>query len=58
MKDLKFHIERLENQEDIPYDLLKEIQGIEKDYFIDNYKQPIFENGIQCKHLIILVKRL
>ncbi|NMM47679.1 GNAT family N-acetyltransferase [Flammeovirgaceae bacterium KN852] len=35
-----------------------EIDRIKKNYFTDNYEEPIFENGIQCKHLIILEKEL
>lgn len=35
-----------------------EISRIEKDFFINNYNEPIFENGIQCKHMIILEKNL
>jgi len=30
------------------------IAGIKKDYFIKNYKKPIFENGMQCKDMIML----
>jgi aminoglycoside 6'-N-acetyltransferase I len=29
-----------------------------KDFFIDNYDEPIFENGIQCKDMIVLSKTL
>ena len=28
--------------------------GIKKDYFIQNYPEPIFENGVQCRDMIIL----
>ncbi|MDN5201872.1 GNAT family N-acetyltransferase [Fulvivirgaceae bacterium BMA10] len=31
-----------------------EIHAIEKNFFLDNYIEPIFENGIQCKHLVKL----
>lgn len=31
-----------------------EIEGIKRNFFIDNYPQPIFENGIACKHMIML----
>lgn len=31
-----------------------EMIEIVPDYFIENYPEPIFENGIQCKHQIIL----
>ncbi len=35
-----------------------EMKRIKKDFFIKNYSKPIFENGIQCKHMIILEKDL
>jgi ribosomal protein S18 acetylase RimI-like enzyme len=35
-----------------------EINEIVKDYFINNYEEHFFENGIQCKHRIILKKKL
>ena len=35
----------------------KQIQ-IEENYFLMNYDQPIFENGIQCKDRIVLEKVL
>jgi len=35
-----------------------EIDRIEKDFFIKHYEKPIFENEIQCKHMIILKKKL
>lgn len=35
-----------------------EICEFRRNYFVNNYEEPIFENGIQCKHLIMLVKRL
>ena len=35
-----------------------EMCEIQKDYFIKNYTEPIFENGIQCKHMVILEKIL
>ena len=35
-----------------------EIDHIEKDYFLYNYHNPFFENGIQCKHKVVLVKQL
>ncbi|MCX2745317.1 GNAT family N-acetyltransferase [Mangrovivirga sp. M17] len=34
------------------------IKEIDRDFFIRNYTEPIFENGIQCKHKIILEKDL
>lgn len=30
------------------------ITGIEQDFFIRNYEQPIFENGIQCRDMVRL----
>lgn len=35
-----------------------EMCRIEEDFFIKNYTEPIFENGIQCKHKVILEKNL
>ncbi|AFD07183.1 GNAT family N-acetyltransferase [Solitalea canadensis] len=35
-----------------------EIVEIRKNFFLDNYNEPIFENGIQCKHMIVLIKNL
>jgi len=35
-----------------------EITGIKHNFFADNYPEPIFENGIQCKHMIMLAKPL
>jgi len=35
-----------------------EIVGIKKDYFMLHYQEPIYENGIQCKHLVMLEKWL
>lgn len=34
------------------------ITGIKTDFFTQNYKEPIFENGIECKDLLILAKDL
>lgn len=31
-----------------------EIDDIKRRFFIDNFPEPIFENGIQLKHMIIL----
>lgn len=28
--------------------------GVERDFFINNYDEPIFENGIQCVDMIRL----
>lgn len=35
-----------------------EIDGIKKNFFLKHYDELLFENGIQCKHLIWLVKSL
>jgi len=35
-----------------------EMTEIIKNFFVDNYEEPIFENGLQCKHMIILTKDL
>jgi ribosomal protein S18 acetylase RimI-like enzyme len=35
-----------------------EITGIKKNFFLDNYSEPIYENGIQCKHMLMLTKQL
>ncbi|MNE59655.1 putative N-acetyltransferase YvbK [compost metagenome] len=35
-----------------------EIASIKKNFFLENYPDPIFENGIQCKHMIIPAKNL
>ncbi|NSL87597.1 GNAT family N-acetyltransferase [Chitinophaga sp. Mgbs1] len=35
-----------------------EITAIRKNFFLDHYPAPIFENGIQCKHMIMLEKQL
>ena len=35
-----------------------EMCEIQKNFFIKNYTEPIFENGIQCKHKVILEKVL
>lgn len=35
-----------------------EMKKLEKDYFLKYYNEPIYENGIQCKHLIMLEKKL
>ena len=35
-----------------------EISHLEKNFFIKNYEEPIFENGIPCKHMIVLEKKL
>ena len=35
-----------------------EITAVRKDYFMLHYQEPIYENGIQCKHLVMLEKYL
>ncbi|MFX1706640.1 GNAT family N-acetyltransferase [Chitinophaga sp. CC14] len=35
-----------------------EITAIRKNYFTTHYPEPIYENGIQCRHLIVLEKSL
>ncbi|WP_342506905.1 GNAT family N-acetyltransferase [Sporosarcina sp. FSL K6-2383] len=34
------------------------VEGVIKDFFIDNYKEAIFENGIQCRDMIRLARGL
>jgi len=34
-----------------------EMCEILKDFFVKNYSEPIFENGIQCKHMVVLEKK-
>ncbi len=34
-----------------------EITSIKKNFFVDNYPAPVFENGILCKHMIMLEKQ-
>jgi ribosomal protein S18 acetylase RimI-like enzyme len=35
-----------------------DISEIRHNFFLDNYPEPIFENGIQCRHMIMLKKQL
>lgn len=35
-----------------------EISELKKDFFEANYKEPIYENGIQAKHMLTLIKQL
>lgn len=35
-----------------------EIAEIKHRFFLEHYSEPIFENGIQCKHMIVLKKDL
>lgn len=35
-----------------------ELSEIKRDFFLQNYAEPIFENGIQAKHMVVLEKIL
>jgi len=35
-----------------------EILATKENFFTDHYPEPIYENGIQCKHMILLQKQL
>ncbi len=35
-----------------------ELTEIKKNFFVDHYTEPIFENGIQAKHMLVLEKVL
>ena len=35
-----------------------DIDLIKKDYFVENYPRPLFDNGIRCRHMIVLTKYL
>jgi aminoglycoside 6'-N-acetyltransferase I len=35
-----------------------EITSIKMNFFVDHYPEPIFENGILCKHMLMLEKQL
>jgi len=35
-----------------------DLKEVEYDYFVHNYKDPIFENGVQCRHQLIMEKEL
>jgi aminoglycoside 6'-N-acetyltransferase I len=35
-----------------------EITEIKRNFFTDNYVEPIYENGIQAKHMLVLTKQL
>ena len=35
-----------------------ELSALKMDFFIYNYTEPIYENGIQCKHMLMLKKVL
>ena len=35
-----------------------EITEIKRNFFTDNYAEPIYENGIQAKHMLVLTRHL
>ena len=35
-----------------------EMNRLERNFFVDHYDEPIFENGIQCKHKVVFQKTL
>lgn len=35
-----------------------ELTELRKNFFLDLYSEPIFENGIQCKHMLVFRKEL
>ena len=35
-----------------------DIERIKKNFIIENYAEPLFDNGIQCRHMIVLTKYL
>lgn len=35
-----------------------DLMGIDRDYFVRTYAEPIWENGVQCRHMLMLEKRL
>ena len=35
-----------------------DIDLIKKNFIIENYPEPLFDNGIQCRHMIVLTKYL
>ena len=35
-----------------------DIDLIKKNFFVENYPKPLFDNGIQCRHMIVLTKYL
>ncbi len=35
-----------------------EITGIKRDFFTVNYAEPVYENGIQAKHMLVLTRKL
>ena len=35
-----------------------DLKELDRDYSVHNYPEPIWENGIQCRHRLILEKKL
>lgn len=35
-----------------------ELTEIRRNFFTDNYSEPIYENGIQAKHMVVLTRQL
>ena len=35
-----------------------DLKVLDRDYFVRNYPEPIWENGVQCRHRLILEKEL
>lgn len=35
-----------------------DLKELDRDYFVRNYPEPIWENGVQCRHRLILEKLL
>jgi len=35
-----------------------EVDHLKKNFFVENYEEPIVENGIACRHMVMLVKNL
>lgn len=35
-----------------------DLKELDRDYFVRNYPEPIWENGVQCRHRLILEKEL
>ncbi|WP_348537104.1 GNAT family N-acetyltransferase [Parabacteroides sp. PF5-9] len=33
-----------------------DLKNVEYNYFVHHYKEPIFENGVQCRHQLIMEK--
>lgn len=35
-----------------------DMDSLKKNFITDNYPEPLFDNGIQCRHMIVLTKYL